>query len=51
MPDYLAPRLFRNGHLQSIYPTIFRKVNGVHYRRERITTPDNDFLDLDWVST
>jgi len=51
MPDYLAPRLFRNGHLQSIYPTIFRKVNGVHYRRERITTPDDDFLDLDWMTT
>ena len=50
MTDYQAPLFFRNGHLQSIYPTIFRKVGGVHYRRERIITPDDDFLDLDWMS-
>ena len=50
MTDYRPPLFFRNGHRQSIYPTIFRKVDGVHYRRERITTPDDDFLDLDWMS-
>ena len=46
--DYKAPLLFRNGHIHTIYPTLFRKLEGVHYRRERITTPDNDFLDVDW---
>jgi predicted alpha/beta-fold hydrolase len=46
--DYSAPLLFRSGHLQSIYPTIFRKVDDVAYVRERIDTPDDDFLDLDW---
>ena len=30
-------------------PSMFRKVDGVIYERERIATPDNDFLDLDWV--
>ena len=50
MSDYQAPLFFRNGHRQSIYPTIFRKVDGVYYRREKITTPDDDFLDLDWMS-
>ena len=45
---YRAPILFRNGHLQTIYPTIFRKVEGVVYLRERIETPDGDFLDIDW---
>jgi len=50
MTEYQAPLFFRNGHRQSIYPTIFRKVKGVHYRRQKITTPDDDFLDLDWVS-
>ena len=50
MPYYKTPLLFRNGHLQSIYPTIFRRINGVHYRRERIITQDDDFLDLDWMS-
>jgi uncharacterized protein len=38
-----------NGHLQTLIPGIFRRVNGVYYTRERIFTPDNDFLDLDWI--
>jgi predicted alpha/beta-fold hydrolase len=45
---YRAPFLFSNGHLQTLYPTMARTVNGVAYQRERITTPDDDFLDLDW---
>lgn len=50
MPDYHAPWGFHNGHRQSIFPTIFRRVKGINYRRERIVTPDNDFLDLDWMT-
>ena len=46
--DYKAPLLFRSGHVQTIYPTIFRKVKRVTYQRERLETPDQDFLDLDW---
>ena len=42
------PRLHFNGHFETIFPSIFRKIEGVTYQRERITTPDNDFLDLDW---
>jgi len=49
--NYKSPIFFRNGHVHSIYPTLFRKVNGVVYRRERIVTPDQDFLDLDWSKT
>lgn len=45
---YQAPFLFRNGHWASIYPSVFRRIKGVQTKRERITTPDNDFLDLDW---
>lgn len=45
---YKAPLLFRNGHWASIYPSLFRKVDGVSTTRERINTPDDDFLDLDW---
>jgi len=37
-----------NGHLQTILPSLLRRVQGVSYRRERITTPDDDFIDLDW---
>ena len=38
-----------NAHLQTIYPALMRKtlpLSGV--RRERLTTPDNDFIDIDW---
>ncbi|MBN2809177.1 MAG: alpha/beta fold hydrolase [Deltaproteobacteria bacterium] len=49
MTEYHPPLFFRNGHRQSIYPTIFRQVKGVDYLRETISTPDDDFLDLDWV--
>ncbi|HLP94913.1 MAG TPA: alpha/beta fold hydrolase [Saprospiraceae bacterium] len=44
-----APVWQSGGHLQSIIPGVFRKVKGVHYQRERIETPDGDFLDLDWL--
>jgi len=37
-----------NGHLETIIPSLFRKVDGVKYRREKIITPDEDFLNLDW---
>ncbi len=41
------PAWLPNGHYQSIYPALFRKIKPL-YHRERITTPDDDFLDLDW---
>ena len=37
-----------NGNLQTVIPSIFRDVEGVDYKRERIDTSDGDFLDLDW---
>jgi len=46
---YKPPFWLRNGHLATIIPSSFRKVDGVAYERERITTEDNDFLDLDWL--
>ncbi len=45
--DYQPPQFLWNGHLQTIVPSLFRKVP-VSYERERLTTPDDDFLDLDW---
>ena len=49
LSSYVAPGLLANGHLQTLLPALFRKVDGVSYQRERIATPDGDFLDLDWV--
>lgn len=45
--SYEPPTRLWNGHLQTIIPSLFRKVT-VPYVRERIETPDDDFLDLDW---
>lgn len=38
-----------NGHLETVLPSLFRKVKGVDYKRERLELDDGDFLDLDWV--
>ncbi|MFY0254057.1 YheT family hydrolase [Chitinophaga sp. 30R24] len=46
--DYQAPFLLRNRHLLTIYPSLFRSIKPAAYRRERIATPDDDFLDLDF---
>jgi len=46
---YPGPPVFLfNGHLETIVPSLYRKVDGVNYRREKIGTPDGDFLNLDW---
>ncbi|WP_026135429.1 YheT family hydrolase [Nafulsella turpanensis] len=38
-----------NPHLETIVPSALRRVKIPPYIRERITTPDDDFLDLDWL--
>ncbi len=45
---YRPPFGFRNGHVQTVWPALFRRVPVVTTQRERIDTPDGDFLDLDW---
>lgn len=38
----------RNGHLQTLYPALLRRQPVVpQVERERLTTPDGDFLDID----
>jgi predicted alpha/beta-fold hydrolase len=49
---YQAPWWLPGGNLQTIWPALYarRGVGGrPRYRRERWTTPDGDFLDLDWL--
>lgn len=43
------PSNLGNGHLETLIPYLFRPTKKQFYERERIDTPDNDFLDLDWV--
>ncbi|MBM3298664.1 MAG: alpha/beta fold hydrolase [Deltaproteobacteria bacterium] len=45
---YRAPRFCSNPHVQTVVPSLLRRVAGVSYRRDRIEIPDGDFLDLDW---
>ena len=50
--NYVAPRWLPGGNLQTIWPALYsRRVFGPHpqYRRERWTTPDADFIDVDWM--
>lgn len=46
--DYVPQLFFRSAHVNTILPALFRKIEDVHYQRQRIETPDNDFLDLDF---
>ncbi len=47
--NYNRPKLLFSSHLETIFPALFRTVKDITYERERIDTPDGDFLDLDWV--
>ncbi|KPP97612.1 YheT family hydrolase [Marinobacter sp. HL-58] len=46
--DYRPPPWLRNGHIQSIWPTLFRKVALAEPEREVLPTDDDDELHLDW---
>ena len=50
--NYVAPWWLPGGNLQTIWPALYStRVFGAHphYRRERWTTPDADFIDVDWL--
>ncbi len=46
--SYVTPLFLRNGHFNTFFSSVMRKLEAVVYERERIATPDDDFLDLDW---
>jgi predicted alpha/beta-fold hydrolase len=54
--DAFIPRPFHpawwlpGAHAQTIAGRYIRPPHGVHYRRERLETPDGDFLDLDFAT-
>jgi predicted alpha/beta-fold hydrolase len=48
VPDYRPPFPFTSGHVQTLYPTLFRVVPGTSPVRERLEIPDGDFIDIDW---
>lgn len=46
---YKSIPYYVNGHVETILPSLFRKIKGVSYCRERLELADGDFLDLDWL--
>jgi predicted alpha/beta-fold hydrolase len=48
-PFYKTSFWQSNPHIQTIYPSLFRKVNFRYQLRERLELPDGDFVDLDWA--
>lgn len=40
--------IFKNAFINTMFARVFRPSKKVKYQRERITTPDDDFIDLDW---
>lgn len=46
---YQPPAHLRHGHLQTVLPTLLRRVPPLDYQRQSLDTPDGDFLDLDWA--
>ena len=46
---YQAPWWLPGRHLQTIYARHLARNYIVRYRRERWETPDNDFIDVDWL--
>lgn len=44
------PYYLFNGHVETVVPSIFRRIQDVAYVRERIELQDGDFLDLDWIN-
>ncbi len=48
MPPYTPPAILFNRHLETIYPSLLRNVSFQPPVTERVPTPDDDFLDIDW---
>ena len=47
--DYKPPLLFKNRHINTIYSSLFRKTKPLSFKRKRIETIDDDFLDIDFI--
>ncbi len=50
MLNYKPPFFLFNAHLETIYPSLLRRVDYAPHTAERIATPDEDFLDLFWMN-
>lgn len=44
-----APRWLPGGHAQTLYGSLVVRHHHISFVRERVDTPDGDFLDFDWA--
>ena len=47
---FRSPAWLQGGHMQTIWPYLLPRPN-VAFRRERVSVPDGDFWDFDWVDS
>src|SRR5215510_8467454 len=45
--QYRAPWYLRSANLQTVLPAIFRRISQLKFIRQRVITPDDDFIDVD----
>ena len=49
-PPFTPAWWLRGAHRQTVWRRLFSRESIPDYRRERLETPDGDFLDLDWCA-
>lgn len=49
LQPFTPPIWLRNNHLQTCYSVFFGDKPKLPFQRERLNTPDDDFLDIDWL--
>lgn len=48
VPEYTPPFPFTSGNLSTLYPPVFRSTPETTPIPDRLETPDDDFLNMDW---
>lgn len=49
--SFRTSKIMSNGHLQTIYPFLFRKIKASGFDNERVELTDGDFIDLDFFKS
>lgn len=49
MTNNKSPFSFGNGHIDTLFPFLFRRKKIQNFKRTRFDLSDGDFIDLDWI--